>query len=100
MMPYKVVPIFLLWLLGAAISVSAYSQPAAPQKQAAPIDQIVAVVNDDVITLYELENRLNIIEQQLKKQGTPLPELGILKKQVLERMITDMLLAQFAKETG
>jgi peptidyl-prolyl cis-trans isomerase SurA len=64
------------------------------------IDQIVAVVNNDAITRYELEDRLGIVERQLKKQGTTLPDTEMLKKQILERMITEMLQIQLAKETG
>ena len=71
-----------------------------PQKQVMPIDQIIAVVNDDVITRRELDNRLDIVVKQLQKQGTPLPAKEALEKQLLERMITDMLQAQFASETG
>ena len=68
--------------------------------QIGPIDQIAAVVNSDVITLYELNTRVSIVEQQLKTQGTPLPLPDVLKKQILERMIMDMLQIQFAAETG
>jgi len=64
------------------------------------IDHIAVVVNDDVITNYELNTYLKKIKQQLKKQGTPLPGDKELEKQVLERMIIDMLQLQFAKETG
>ena len=69
-------------------------------KQAGPIDQIAAVVNSDVITLYELNTRVSVVEQQLKTQGTPLPQPEVLKKQILERMIMDLLQSQFATETG
>lgn len=71
-----------------------------PQKQVAPIDQIIAVVNDDVITRIELDSRLGWVSGQLKKQGVPLPAPEVLEKQLLERMISEMLQAQFAKETG
>lgn len=85
----------LLWLAGAA---NAYA--IDPQKQVAPIDQIVAVVNDDVITRNELDDRISTVVKQLQRQGTPLPAPEVLQKQMLERMITEMLQAQFAKETG
>ena len=68
--------------------------------QIGPIDQIAAVVNSDVITMYELNTRVSTVEQQLKTQGTPLPPPEVLKKQILERMIMDMLQIQFAAETG
>ena len=71
-----------------------------PQKQVAVIDSVVAVVNDDVITRQELDERLRVVMRQLQKQGTPLPAPEVLERQMLERMITDMLQAQFAKESG
>src|SRR3989338_2922963 len=71
-----------------------------PQKQVAVIDSVVAVVNDDVITRQELNERLRVVIGQLQKQGTPLPAPEVLERQILERMIADMLQAQFAKETG
>jgi len=64
------------------------------------LDRIRAVVNDDVITQQELTTRLNAAIKQLQKQGTLLPDNNILEKQVLERMITEMLQSQFAKENG
>ncbi|MCR4299212.1 MAG: peptidylprolyl isomerase [Gallionella sp.] len=76
------------------------AQKIDPQKQVAVIDSVVAVVNDDVITRQELNERLRVVIGQLQKQGTPLPAPDVLEKQMLERMITDMLQAQFAKETG
>jgi peptidyl-prolyl cis-trans isomerase SurA len=71
-----------------------------PQQQSGVIDSVVAVVNDDVITRYELDDRLDTVVRQLQKQGTPLPAPEVLEKQILERMITDMLQAQYAKENG
>ncbi len=81
----------------SSVGVAALSDP---QRQVAVIDTVVAVVNDDVITRHELDERLAITMLQLTKQGTSLPEPDVLEKQVLERMITDMLLEQFAKENG
>ncbi len=71
-----------------------------PQNQVATIDAVIAVVNDDVITRHELDERMSTVISQLKKQGTPLPEPQVLEKQILERMIAEMLQAQFAKESG
>jgi peptidyl-prolyl cis-trans isomerase SurA len=84
----------------ANTAASTETQKSTVQTRPMLVDQIVAVVNNDAITRYELETRLDTIERQLKKQGTALPETAMLKKQILERMITEMLLAQFAKETG
>ena len=71
-----------------------------PQQQVGDIDSIVAVVNDDVITRYELNDRVREVVRQLQKQDTPLPAKDVLEKQILERMITDMLEQQYASENG
>ncbi|MGE5027380.1 MAG: peptidylprolyl isomerase, partial [Betaproteobacteria bacterium] len=64
------------------------------------VDRIVAVVNNEVITQYELNDRIRIVVQQLRSRGTPLPPQEVLEKQILERMITDMVQLQLARETG
>jgi peptidyl-prolyl cis-trans isomerase SurA len=65
-----------------------------------PIDQIAAVVNDEVITRIELENRYKEILAQLRQQNTPLPSRDLLQKQLLERMITERAILQHATGTG
>ncbi len=87
----------VLWLI---ISFTSCAQAAEALKHPRSIDHILAIVNDDVITRHELDARLAVVVSQLKKQGTPLPEAEVLEKQILERMIGDMLQLQFAKETG
>jgi peptidyl-prolyl cis-trans isomerase SurA len=87
----------LLLMLGLTVQLA---QAAEMPAQARPVDQIMVVVNDDVITRHELDARLAVVVAQLKKQGTPLPEAAVLEKQILERMIVDLLQVQFAKETG
>ncbi len=64
------------------------------------MDRIVAIVDQVVITEKELANRIKSVTAQLEKQGTDLPPLDVLEKQILERMITDKLQLQFAIQTG
>ncbi|MGQ0525353.1 MAG: peptidylprolyl isomerase [Betaproteobacteria bacterium] len=64
------------------------------------IDRIAAVVNDEVITRNELEERIKLAMRQLREQGTPFPPADALERQLLERMVTDRVQLQFAKETG
>lgn len=75
------------------------AQVAAPNA-AVLVDRIVAVVNSEVITSRELAERMKTVTQQLSQQGTSLPPADVLQKQVLERMITDRLQIQLAKETA
>ncbi len=72
----------------------------AAETGSTPLDRIVAVVNNDVITQLELNQRLRLVSQQLQKQGTPLPPRELLEKQLLERIIMDRTQLQLAQETG
>ena len=89
----------------AALAAVAPVQAADPVKPASAarteaIDRIVALVNDDVITRRELQARQEIVEAQLKRQGTELPEADVLARQVLDRMVTDRVQLQQARENG
>ena len=65
-----------------------------------PVDRIVAVVNDEVITLHELRAGLDVAVSQLRRQGTPLPPRDVLERQMLERLIMDKVQLQHAREIG
>lgn len=65
-----------------------------------PLDHIVAVVNDEVITHQELTKRYAEVVQNLSRQNTPLPPRDVLEKQLLERMVTELALQQHARSTG
>lgn len=65
-----------------------------------PIDRIVAVVNEEVITQQEINELLQNTVQQLHKQNTELPRMEVLEKQLLERLILKRIQLQRAKETG
>ena len=88
--------ILSIFLITSAVVASA----ATPPKQSASIDRIEAVVNDDIVTHQELEDRTASVTKMLQRQKTMLPDGNVLERQVLERMISEMLQAQFAKETG
>ncbi|MBP9722888.1 MAG: peptidylprolyl isomerase [Gammaproteobacteria bacterium] len=61
------------------------------------LDNIVAIVNEDVITSTELDKKVNLIKKQLVSQGVTLPPLKDIKKQVLNTMVLDALQLQIAK---
>jgi len=64
------------------------------------LDRIVAVVNDQVITRRDLDDRMKSVLAQLRQQGTPLPPNDVLERQVLERMIQTRAQLQLARDTG
>jgi peptidyl-prolyl cis-trans isomerase SurA len=71
-----------------------------PPRNVVVIDRVVAVVNNEVITRADLNNRTQMATAQLKSQGTPPPPRDVLERQVLERLISTSVQLQFAKETG
>jgi peptidyl-prolyl cis-trans isomerase SurA len=87
----------LLLCLFGALNAEAQNPSA---NEPLPADRIVAVVNDEVITLHELRTRLDFAVTQLQKQGTPLPPRDELERQMLERLIMDKVQLQHARDNG
>lgn len=87
-------------LFAASLNGWAAQAPAKPSRKVMPVDRIVVVVNDEVITRLDLDEQLRLTADTLKRQGTPVPSADVLEKQVLERMIATKTQLQFARETG
>lgn len=86
-----------LLVLLAPLLVAA-AAPAAPRS--VELDRIVAVVNSEAITLFELRSRLTMVERQLRGQNVQLPPRDVMEKQLLERLIVDRAQMQFARDAG
>ena len=82
------------------LSPISFAQDKSAGKQPVLVDAIVAVVNTDVITLKELDDRVRLVEQRLKRQNTQMPPREILQRQLLERMIVTRAQMQMAKDSG
>ncbi len=91
----KIIP-FLLLITSALVCINVSTQAAEVVK----IDRIVAIVDQTVVTEQELESRIRTVTAQLQKQGTELPPENILRKQILERLISDTLQLQYAAQSG
>jgi len=92
-------------LITALMSVflsTAYGQDKSPKSVRQPVlvDAIVAVVNTDVITMKELNDRMQIIEQRMRRQNMQVPPRDILQKQLLERLIVNRAQMQLARDIG
>ena len=68
--------------------------------QAEPVllDQVIAVVDDDIIMASELQQRVELVRQQ--NRGGTLPPQAALESQVLERMIIESIQLQMAERGG
>lgn len=74
----------------------AVHRPNQPQT----LDRIVAVVNEGVITQYQLDARTRAATAQLHRQKVQLPPADVIRRQVLDQMITERAQVQQAKEAG
>ncbi len=68
--------------------------------EARPLDRIVAVVNNDVITEFELQTRVRQVAMNLRQNNVGLPPMQALRAQVLERLILEKAIEQRARELG
>jgi peptidyl-prolyl cis-trans isomerase SurA len=85
-------------------SAAAFAQGARPEPAGAArpevLDRIVAVVNKEVITQFELSDRIARVQKELQRRGTPVVERSEIEHQVLDRLIFEKVQLQFARETG
>jgi peptidyl-prolyl cis-trans isomerase SurA len=63
-------------------------------------DYIVAVVNQELVTASELQQRLARIREDAARNRTPLPPPSTLRKQVLDALIDERVLVTNARESG
>jgi peptidyl-prolyl cis-trans isomerase SurA len=100
----------------AALSTAALAQsPARPSASApapspsarsssteigVPLERVVAIVNDEALTQHEINLQKRIVLQQMQAQKITPPAPDVLEKQLLERLITERALLQYAKESG
>ncbi|QBC43955.1 peptidylprolyl isomerase [Iodobacter fluviatilis] len=64
------------------------------------IDRIVAVVNKSAITQQELDARISSIQKNMASQQITPPSPSVLKQQVLDRMILELVQVQYADQIG
>lgn len=90
-------------LLGAglaSLAALALAQSLPGRARIQLVDRIIAVVNQEVITQFELSERMQRVTRELQQRNTPLPDRDVLERQVLERMITERVQLQRAVDLG
>jgi len=89
----------LAWALAAALAcASVQAQTArAPSRSG---DFIVAVVNSELVTAVELQQRLERIQADARRDGTRLPDADTLRQQVLDVLIDERVQTTHARESG
>lgn len=84
--------VIVLWLLACLAG------PAAAV--GFELDRIIAIVDDDVVMQSELDQQIERVRDELRRQGTEAPPLDILRRQVMERLILQKIQLQLAEKTG
>ncbi len=64
------------------------------------LDRVSIIVNDDIITQSELEQRMRTARDNLRRRKIALPTRAILKRQVTDVLILEQLQLQYAKKLG
>ena len=64
------------------------------------IDRVIAIVDESVITRRELENQVQLVRLEFERSNRRLPSDDVIRKQVLEGLITDSVLLQEAARRG
>jgi len=104
---------FVAWIavLATAVSASAalaQGPPPAPAPargnvsldQPVLLDRVIAIVNDEALTQFDVNQQKRVVLEQMKAQKVTPPAPDVLEKQLLDRLITERVLMQVAKETG
>lgn len=65
-----------------------------------PLDKIIVIVDDNIITQVELDERVRLISQQIKQKGGRLPPAATLREQILERLIMEKIQLERAEKSG
>jgi peptidyl-prolyl cis-trans isomerase SurA len=90
-------PRFLLALFAALGFVQANAWAA---DSPVPLDRVIVIVNDEAITQWDMSEQRRILLSQMQASKITPPPKDVLDKQVLERLIVERALLQYAKETG
>lgn len=90
----KTIRYFILFSI--LCSLNAYAGKNNEQK----LDQVIAIVNNSVITQSELNQAVNRIKKQLIANNTTIPNLQSLQKKVLEQLITKKIQLDIATQMG
>lgn len=69
-------------------------------KNALPVDNMVAIVNESIITQSELREAMDKVKKQLHASNISLPPQDVFRKQVLDQLINKKIQLQMAEQLG
>jgi peptidyl-prolyl cis-trans isomerase SurA len=87
-------------VIGALLMAALIQSGGVQAQRAVPVDRVVAVVGDEVVTYVQLRAAVDRVVAQLRQQNIELPPPSVLEEQVLERMVLERAQLQAAREKG
>lgn len=87
-------------LLMACALLPAWAQPQAATAPARSADYIVAVVNQELVTAFEVEQRVARVREAAQRNQQTLPADAELRRLALEALIEDRAMLSHARESG
>ena len=74
--------------------------PSVASSQIEALDQIVAIVDDDIILTSELQDRVQGVRSTMESRGVEVPSDDVLIRETLDRLILDSIQLQLANRYG
>ena len=74
--------------------------PSLGSAQIEVLDQVVAIVDDDIILASELQERLKGVRSTMESRGVEVPSDDVLIRETLDRLILDSIQLQLANRYG
>ncbi|WP_273825967.1 peptidylprolyl isomerase [Pseudomonas asplenii] len=82
------------------LMLGALALSAAVHAAVQPLDNVVAIVDNDVIMQSQLDQRVHEVQQSIAKRGGGVPPTSVLDQQVLDRLIVENLQLQIGERSG
>ncbi len=95
---FALLAVLLALVAGTASAQEPARQGATPA--VVPLDRVIVVVNDEALTQWDLNEERRVFLEQLKASNITPPPSDVLDKQVLQRLIIERALLQYAKQSG
>lgn len=89
-----------LALVACLAGAVAFAQSAAGERALRIGDYIVAVVNSELVTANEVEQRANRAREDARRSGARLPGDDVLRKQVVDALIDERVQVTYARDSG
>ena len=71
-----------------------------PSTASVPLDRVVVVVNNEAVTQFDVNEQKRLVLAQMRDAKVQPPAADALDRQVLDRLVTERAMLQFAKESG